>query len=312
MRWAPVLLGQVLAALNTGTGVFTELLVRAEINIPVFQMCCLYFLLCVAYWPLLIVRRCGSLRLASSWKFLLASLFDSQANVVIVLSYQYTSITSVQILLNSTLLWVVLLSYVCLKRRFTRKEYIGVCLAVIGVLCTIVSDLWSAGWQWGGSMFGDCLVLASALLYASSNVWQEYIMTTGTLNYEFLSMLGLFSSLLTLTESMPLEIPGIRQLHTVYSVLSLCGFVACMLGIYSITPFYFQWYGASLFNMSLLTSNAYALLFSIFLFGNSVQWLYFLGYGFVVIGILTYNHRQEQPDSKSMSHLLTDKALLSL
>jgi drug/metabolite transporter (DMT)-like permease len=42
--------------------------------------------------------------------------------------------------------------------------------------------------------------------------------------------------------------------------------------------------------MSILTSILYALVFSVFLFGQEVQWLYFLGYGFVVVGILLYNY----------------------
>jgi len=300
MKWQAIVLGQVLALLDTVTGVFTDLLAEQNVYVPVFQMCCLYFCL----WLYLPKLSKPGLRHQSLWKFLLASLFDTQANVLSVVSYQLTSLTSAIILGDSALLWVVLFSHLFLRRRYSVRECIGVVLAVLGLMCIVVSDLRQAGWVWDGSMLGDVVALGSAVLYAASNVFQEYLVTTGTKSYEFLAILGVISFGITLVESLILEIHSITALQSVVSGLSLSGFVVCMLGFYSLTPYYFQCYGASLFNMSLLASNVYALLFSVFLFHQSLQWLYFLGFAFVAAGILLYSY---QPVSKGSS-LLTAEA----
>ena len=299
MKWQAVVLGQVLAVLDTATGVFTDLLAEEDVYVPVFQMCCLYFCL----WLYLPALSKQGLRQQSLWKFLLASIFDTQANVLSVVSYQLTSLTSAIILGDSALLWVVLFSHFFLKRRYSYRECIGVALSMLGLFCIVLSDLQQAGWVWDGSMLGDCVALGSAVLYAASNIFQEYIMTTGTKFYEFLAILGVISFGITLAESLILEIHSISAIKSVFSGLSLSGFVLCMLGFYSLTPHYFQWYGASLFNMSLLASNVYALLFSVCLFHQSLQWLYFLGFAFVAAGILLYSY---QPKKAEKSMLTVD------
>lgn len=297
-------MGQALALLDTVTGVFTDLLAEQNVYVPVFQMCCLYFCL----WLYLPKLSKSGLRQQSLWKFFLASVFDTQANVLSVVSYQLTSLTSAIILGDSALLWVVVFSYVFLKRKYSGRECVGVALAVLGLVCIVISDLKQAGWVWDGSMLGDCVALGSAVLYASSNVFQEYLMTTGTKSYEFLAILGVMSFGITLIESLILEIHSITAMNSVVSGLSLSGFVLSMLAFYSLTPYYFQWYGASLFNMSLLASNVYALLFSLFLFHQSLQWLYFLGFAFVAAGILLYSY---QPASKGSSLLTADSSGIS-
>ncbi len=55
--------------------------------------------------------------------------------------------------------------------------------------------------------------------------------------------------------------------------------------------------------MSLLASNVYALLFSVFLFHQSLQWFYFLGFAFVAAGILLYSY---QPKKEEESMLTVD------
>ena len=303
MKWQAVLLGQLLALLDTVTGVCTDLLAEKQVYVPVFQMCCLYFTLWI-YIP--IAWKQGFLRefhWKSIWKYLLASLFDTQANVLSVVSYQLTSLTSAIILGDSALLWVVLFSYLVLKRRYCLREWTGVSFSVLGLICIVISDLKQAGWVWDGSMLGDCVALVSAVLYAGSNICQEYLMTTGTKLTELLSLLGFFSLWITLIEALSLEIQGISSISGWESGLALTGFALSLWVFYSFTPYYLQWFGASLFNMSLLASNVYALIFSIFLFNHSIQWLYFLGFAFVAIGIILFSHQpsSKQPDSETTS-----------
>lgn len=105
--------------------------------------------------------------------YIIFALFDVEANFLAVKAYQYTSITSVLLLLNScTIPIVMLLSFILLRRRYHLLHYLGVlcCLCGIGVL--VVDDLQDLveHTRW----FGDLLCLLSALCYSVSNVGQEW------------------------------------------------------------------------------------------------------------------------------------------
>lgn len=66
-------------------------------------------------------------------------------------------------------------------------------------------------------------------------------------------------------------------------------FGVTILLIYSSTPYYFEKFGATLFNLSLLTAMVYGLIFGMLLFGQQMSWLYIIGYILVIIGIVLYN-----------------------
>ncbi|XP_020081778.1 uncharacterized solute carrier family 35 member C320.08-like [Ananas comosus] len=50
-----------------------------------------------------------------------------------------------------------------------------------------------------------------------------------------------------------------------------------------------QMSGATLFNLSLLTSDMWAVLIRIFFYRQQVDWLYFLAFGVVAIGLIIYS-----------------------
>jgi len=53
-----------------------------------------------------------------------------------------------------------------------------------------------------------------------------------------------------------------------------------------------------MFNMSLLTSDAYAILFGVFLFGKKLNYLYFIAFVVIIGGILMYNIKNDQVTDK--------------
>jgi drug/metabolite transporter (DMT)-like permease len=61
---------------------------------------------------------------------------------------------------------VCILSWIFLRRRYNRWEISGVCLALIGIIFTVLASLIQENWEFKGSVEGDCIVLLGTVLYA--------------------------------------------------------------------------------------------------------------------------------------------------
>lgn len=115
------------------------------------------------------------------WQYLLLAIADVEANYLLVLAYQYTTITSVQLLDCFTIPCVMILSRVILHVTYSWQHVAGALVCVCGLSLLVVSDV--IGHRFGDSnhdasdrVIGDILVLVGAFLYALSNLGQEYIL----------------------------------------------------------------------------------------------------------------------------------------
>lgn len=84
-----------------------------------------------------------------------------------------------------------------------------------------------------------------------------------------------------------------RELSTMHwsgpIVLCLLGFAASLFCMYVLTALFMSRCDATAFNLSMLTSDAWALLFGVVLFHQRLGWLYFVAAAIVVSGIIVYN-----------------------
>ena len=58
--------------------------------------------------------------------------------------------------------------------------------------------------------------------------------------------------------------------------------------LYTVAPILYRMASSAYYNISLLTSDFYGLLFGLFLFHYSVFWLYFIAFAVVVSGLVVY------------------------
>jgi len=77
---------------------------------------------------------------------------------------------------------------------------------------------------------------------------------------------------------------------------SYCSFCSLSLGMYSLTPLMMSLASATLFNLSLLTSDAYAIIAGVVLFSQVPSFLYFIALVIIVSGLIMYNHGSESPE----------------
>lgn len=93
------------------------------------------------------------------------------------------------------------------------------------------------------------------------------------------------------------------------SYLYMFGFITCLFFMYANTSIFLQDLDSTLFNLSLLTSDVYAVIFSYILYGKLVHWLYFIAFTCVVCGLSIY-HTQPSPGRDSSS-VITHTQVLS-
>jgi solute carrier family 35 protein F1/2 len=311
-RVRALLLGQVIAALIAGTGVFSTSLADRGVNIPTAQSTLNYLLLLV-FLARRVQQRGTKPLLVPWWRYALLAAADVEANFFIVKAYQYTTITSVMLLDCFTIPVVMLLSYRFLGTRYTRAHFLGVGLCLLGIVALVASDVLappqptdssadggggggggeaaqqSAGAASSDALFGDLLCLVAATLYAVSNVGQEILVKTHD-RVEFLGLLGLFGSLLSGVQVALVESDALAAVEWSPAVVGhLAGFALCLFVMYTLTSRFLQSCDSTLFNLSLLGSDVWAVVAAYALFGASLSPLYFVAAALIVAGLVVYN-----------------------
>ncbi|XP_076820328.1 solute carrier family 35 member F2-like [Clavelina lepadiformis] len=318
----PVLYGQVLSVLICGTAITSNYLSEDKIEIPLTQSFINYVLLFFTYTMILCVRKnedgkpiLFQVLRKNWWRYALLSTIDVEANFMVVLAYQYTSLTSVQLLDCFVIPVVMLLSYFLLKVRYIHVHYIGVTIALVGVACMVGADvLVGKGGVGSNPALGDILVLAGAVCYGITNVSMEFISKKhNNGNIEYLGMYGLFCPLVCGIQMAILEHDKLAAIvWTPKVILLLAGFGVCMYLLYSFMPIVMKLSSATAVNISLLTADLYALFSGLFLFGYKLSPLYIVSFVTIVIALVIYNSMQpthrndavQQPcDSSSMNSL---------
>ncbi|KAM9319827.1 solute carrier family 35 member F2-like [Gastrophryne carolinensis] len=195
-----VLLGQLVSMLICGTSVTSQLLVsKYMVNTPLLQNFLTYLSLAVAYTVWLACRsgESGLLYILKPkwWRYLLLAVVDVEANYCLVKAFQFTTITSVQLLDCSGIPALMAFSWFFLHARFKPIQYIAVISCLLGVGTMVWADFLSGREDGKASdmLVGDALVILGACLYAVSNICQEYVVKNLSC-VEFLGMLGLFAS----------------------------------------------------------------------------------------------------------------------
>ncbi|KAK9156710.1 hypothetical protein Scep_003284 [Stephania cephalantha] len=286
-------LGQV-ASLNLSVTNFTaSLIANLGVHTPLTQSFFTYLSLALVYAPILLSRRRGLL--VPWYWYLFLAFVDVQANFLVVKAYQYSSITSVTLLDCCTTPWAMILTWFIIGTRYSVCQFIGAALCIVGLGLVVLSDLKPGGFDAKNPVLGDVLVVAGTLGYAISNVGQEYCVKKRD-RVEFISMLGVFGILVSICQISILERKDLRSVNwSTEIVLLFVAFAVSTFIFYTIVPFVLRNSGAALFNLSLLTSDLWAVLIRLFFYHQQVNWLYYISYAVVAIGLVIYSVTENKP-----------------
>ncbi|XP_075054042.1 solute carrier family 35 member F2 [Mixophyes fleayi] len=290
-----LLLGQVLSLFICGTAVTSQMLAENyKVDTPMLQSFINYCLLFLVYTVWLAFRsgENGLLYIVKNkwWKYLLLAIVDVEANYSIVKAYQFTTITSVQLLDCVGIPVLMALSWFILHARYRLIHYIAVVVCLLGVGAMVGADVLSGREEGKASdmLIGDALVILGACLYAVSNVSEEYIVKKLT-REEFIGMLGLFGTFVSGIQLMIVEYSAIGNIEWDWRVgLLFAVFALCMFGLYSLMPLVIKVTSATSVNLGILTADFYSLFFGLFLFGYKFSGLYILAFVVIMVGFIMY------------------------
>ena len=316
-RWqpAPTIRGKVLAVaagqaaslLTCATGVFSFLLAREGFIAPSLQSVPSFAaisLIGVASWAYL---RPGRARRAPLALYLLLAVLDAEATQLAVRAFDYTFFTSA-VLLNATSVPFAMLFTVPLGVRYSRLHLAGVsvCLGAVAVL--VASD-----WAQSGALedralgarplLGDFMCLASAALYAASNVVMEMLLAGDRedpvgARAELLTLSGALSAGICLFQGLA-EAGSLRQVASLRDLAlgsarvqaALAGFAASHVAVWLfVTGFFSLEAGSSaLFNLSLLTVDLYATTFAFLALGVPPYPTYYISLLLMALGVAVFS-----------------------
>ncbi|VAH19680.1 unnamed protein product [Triticum turgidum subsp. durum] len=262
-------LGQLVAFTMAAASFASSFLANLGVNTPLTQSFFAYLLLTLIYVPILLHRR-QKPRIPWYW-YLALAFVDVQGNYLVVKAYQYSSITSVTLLDCWTVVWVIILTWYVLGTRYSFWQFVGAGTCVAGLGLVLLSDAKSPDEQDPGQMplLGDALVIAGTVCFAFSNVAEEYCVKKND-RVELIAMLGLFGLFISL----------------------FAGFAIALLVFYTLTPFVLKMSGSTLFNLSLLTSDMWAVTIRLLFYQQQLQqinWLYYVAFTVVAIGLIVYS-----------------------
>lgn len=288
-------LGQIICLFITGTGVFSTVLASGGVNIPTVQSSLNYILL-TGHLIIAFPRARKEGLAVPAWQYLLWALVDVEANFCVVLAYQYTSITSVALLDCFTIPVAMFLSRVVIGAEYSKAHVAACGVCIFGLVLTVVSDNLqnndSSPAPNGPAWFGDVLVLIGATLYGTSNVVQEWILKGSGRRCEALGMLGLWGSVISVIQALILERAAFATCDwTPELLLSLFGFQLCLFAMYVLTSSFLMMADATLFNLSLLTSDVYSVIYAWGAQGQRPTWVYAAAFSTTISGIALYHTR---------------------
>nr|XP_025749841.1 solute carrier family 35 member F2 isoform X3 [Callorhinus ursinus] len=202
-----------------GTAITSQYLAeKYKVTTPMLQSFINYCLLFLFYTVMLTFQS-GSDNLLSIlkrkwWKYVLLGLADVEANYLIVRAYQYTTLTSVQLLDCFGIPVLMALSWFILYARYRVIHFVAVAVCLLGVGTMVGADILAGREDNSGSdvLIGDILVLLGASLYAVSNVCEEYIVKKLS-RQEFLGMVGLFGTIISGIQLLIVEYKDIASIQ---------------------------------------------------------------------------------------------------
>lgn len=290
-----IIMGQVLSLLICGTAVSCQYLANAKVETPMLQSFLNYALLLLVYTTMLCTRKGDRniLQILKTkwWKYLVMGLADVEANYTVVNAYQFTTLTSIQLLDCFVIPVLMVLSWFFLKTRYKLVHFVAVGVCLLGVGAMVGADILAGRDQGSTSdvVLGDGLVLLSALLYAVSNVCQEYTVKNLS-RVEFLGMMGLFGTLISGVQLAALETQAVAAIKWDFHISMLfVVYALCMYALYSFMPVVVKMTSATAVNLSLLTADLFSLFCGIFLFHYTFSTLYIISFVVITVGFVMFN-----------------------
>jgi solute carrier family 35 protein F1/2 len=301
-RWASVwtrrfalslLAGQVVSLCITCTTVTTTELVMRNWALPTTQTFFLYFSLFCVYTPYTIyqygLKGWAKMIWKDGWKYFILAACDVEGNFTVVKAYQYTDLLSCMLLDAWAIPVCLFFCWVYMRTKYHWTQILGVLVCLVGLGMTVSSDfITDKNWPALNKGKGDAFMILGATLYGFTNATEEFFVRKSPL-YEVVGQLGMWGTLINGIQAASLEHDGMTTASWNGATIGLLiAYTAAMFILYTVAPLLYRMASSGYYNISLLTSDFYGLLFGLFLFHYSPYWLYFPSFAVVISGLIIY------------------------
>ncbi|KAJ8487926.1 hypothetical protein ONZ45_g14152 [Pleurotus djamor] len=288
-----LLSGQVVSLCITCTNVSTTELVNRGWALPTTQSLFLYATLCFVYTPYTMyqygLKGWGQMVLRDGWKYFILAACDVEANFMVVKAYEYTDLLSCMLLDAWAIPVCLFFSWVYMRVKYHWTQLLGVAVCIAGLGMLVASDqITEKDWDAVSRGKGDAFMIAGATLYGFTNATEEFFVRRSPL-FEVLGQLGFWGFIICGSQAAGLEHQGMRDAPWNGPIIGLLfSFTAAMLILYTVAPMLYRLASSAYYNLSLLSSDFYGLLFGLFLYRYSPYWLYFISFAVVIVGLVVY------------------------
>ncbi|PPQ88718.1 hypothetical protein CVT25_009482 [Psilocybe cyanescens] len=288
-----LLAGQLVSLCITCTNVTTTELVSRGWTLSTTQGFFLYFTLFIVYTPYTIYqygfKGWGKVVLRDGWKYFLLAACDVEGNFLVIKAYQYTDLLSCMLLDAWAIPVCLFVSWVYMRTKYHWTQLLGVFICIGGLGLLVASDeITQKGWEAVSRAKGDGFMIAGATLYGITNASEEFLVRKRPL-YEVVGQLGMWGFIINGVQSSALEWKGMTEVPWTGDIIGLLmAFTSAMLILYTVAPLLYRMASSAYFNLSLLSSDFYGLLFGLFLYHYRPYWLYFISFAIIICGLITY------------------------
>lgn len=290
-----IILSQIISLISVSNGIFSR---QLEVNYtcvtPLIFTSTYYFVLFIIW--LCINRSFGK----PNPIYILLTLVDSQANFINVYVFTIIRFEYPYIINFSSAVWSFLLTLLLIKiYKYAFTHFIGIAISLIGIIIAIlgtfnhISDIYLLFRNKKGLL----LCIGNSLLYALNSVLQEkYLKENHSINDYFIWS-GLIGSIITFSESFIFQEIWILNnvIIDIYFILYWIGFALSLCLIASVSPFFIMKYSATMFNIGMACTVFWAFVLNIFIqidMNREFNILYFVGFGFIIGGIIVFNYKK--------------------
>jgi len=287
------LAGQIVSICITATNVTTTSLTDNNWALPTTQNVFFYFTLFITYTPYTMYRYglkgWTEMVLRDGWKYIILAACDVEGNFMVVKAYEYTDLLSCMLLDAWAIPVCLAVSWIYFRTKYHWTQLLGVFICVLGLGLLVCSDqLTGKNYEPISRGKGDALMIAGATLYGFTNATEELFVRKRPL-YEVVGQLGMFGFIICVSQAAGLEH---NLMHTAtwsgFNVGLLIAYTSAMCILYTVAPILYRMASSGYYNLSLLSSDFYGLIFGLGLYHYKPYWLYFVAYVIVIIGLIAY------------------------
>jgi len=288
-----LLAGQLVSLCITCTSVATTELVMRNWALPTTQTFFLYFSLFVIYTPYTIYqygfKGWGKMLVRDGWKYIILAACDVEGNFLVVKAYSYTTLLSCMLLDAWAIPVCIFFSWLYLRPKYHWTQLLGIIISIGGLGLLVASDeITDKDYPAVSKVKGDIFMLVGATLYGFTNATEEFFVRKSPL-YEVIGQMGMWGTIINGIQAAGLEHNQMKTASWNGTTIGLLvAYTAAMICLYTVAPILYRIASSAFYNISLLTSDFYGLLFGLFLFHYSPFWLYFPAFAVVILGLVVY------------------------